>query len=1066
MTCEHCGAEATRERDGASYCEAHYWASFFLYVPSGGRKMPLRGWSWSSKCPEGIDPRSEDNPYVFTYEQTLGEAREEISGRVPDWDDTWIRVGVVDGYEWVDVDIDLDDHDETLDDPDAIGISDSSAGVMRTSGGFHIEVLVEETVESFTAKRVPGIDYQGTVKPVGLGVAGDPFHGSDGYEFKNAGEPVSDLYEIVDGAGVVSYQEEALFRRLRQDESRGEGYEREDVDCDHPVSAEQVVPRFSAGEQGSHPIHGSSTGANFRVDEGGDTWACWSGRHDHQLPPDKHNVTGNAYHYVAMEEDILECGEWMASDEPYAGKQDEIAEACRRRGIPLPLHLDQGEQRPGIIAPNTPITRADPEHDPTPDITLEQVRRETRNFVREAIDLGGDVVLSPEPAAGKSYASLKELPAQGRPAVYATNTHRNINEACEWMDEEGFTDFDVPPSAGRTGVSQDGDDLEHLEDTHCPTYCGDHGEVEKDRMRDLVDACDGSTRKAHALAESDNGKFERFPCQEGDGDCNYMESWDRWDADATVQVCHYSHLNMRGIMTVGDGRGQPRTVVIDEFPGASFETSWTGRDDDNRSISQLRDNVRDWLAQFQPRPTASGEDVWDALERQVERSDNLDGLREANTLEDLRDVYVPWEVVDQRDIEGAVDNGWHPATGLVAYLYAKSTRLGNDWRAARAGKYSLAVEPNGDIHLVRPPELSEARQVVGLDATACEPMWQAALGKDELAVADTMSLKEKRAYYKKALNIDVVQVSDWMKSMAGVGNPGNDAFRADHARVVIDYLAHVAQDEETGLITSKGALDAMRGEGVGMERVDRTGYYGNFKGENRFGEVNVGAVFGSNHPGDRVIEKWAAYRGESAERNERPEGDQSDWELSYQNEVGDAVFDYFLEGAVKQAVVRFSRGEERGLVVVYTDRLPDEIPRYKAGLTAYADSRHDVLEAIESGATTLEEASERVHWSERTVRRAVDELEDAGAVSRTQDGKLRAHGPVSRVGRIGDDGCPILEYRGSVADDSEDLPADPQDGALLGVRALLMEIVDDEPASDGSVQAGLMATDGGVGAAD
>ena len=102
--CEHCGEAAERARDGADYCEKHYWASFFLYVPSGGRKLPLKGWAWSAKCPDDVDPRSEENPYVFTFAETRGEARDEIAERVPDWGDTWIRVGVIDGHEWVDVD--------------------------------------------------------------------------------------------------------------------------------------------------------------------------------------------------------------------------------------------------------------------------------------------------------------------------------------------------------------------------------------------------------------------------------------------------------------------------------------------------------------------------------------------------------------------------------------------------------------------------------------------------------------------------------------------------------------------------------------------------------------------------------------------------------------------------------------------------------------------------------------------------------------------------------------------------------------------------------------------------
>lgn len=66
-----------------------------------------------------------------------------------------------------------------------------------------------------------------------------------------------------------------------------------------------VLPRirFPEEERRSHPYHGSSTGTNFRVDEGSETWRC-----------ERHAATGNALHLLGMEAGIIDCGEWTDRD--------------------------------------------------------------------------------------------------------------------------------------------------------------------------------------------------------------------------------------------------------------------------------------------------------------------------------------------------------------------------------------------------------------------------------------------------------------------------------------------------------------------------------------------------------------------------------------------------------------------------------------------------------------------------------------------------------------------------------------------------------------------------------
>lgn len=81
------------------------------------------------------------------------------------------------------------------------------------------------------------------------------------------------------------------------DAGSSDGGHADDVDLDvHDVLFSSSYP---AGERTEHPVHGSSTGTNFAVDGGAETWRCW-----------RHGTTGNALHLIGMEEGVIDCGEW------------------------------------------------------------------------------------------------------------------------------------------------------------------------------------------------------------------------------------------------------------------------------------------------------------------------------------------------------------------------------------------------------------------------------------------------------------------------------------------------------------------------------------------------------------------------------------------------------------------------------------------------------------------------------------------------------------------------------------------------------------------------------------
>ena len=92
------------------------------------------------------------------------------------------------------------------------------------------------------------------------------------------------------------------------------------------ISVYQIITGFRENENTSHPYHGSTTGSNFMVDKGGETWRCW-----------RHGCTGNALHLLGQKEGIIECG-----DKPTKDQWRKILKAAEKAGL---ISENQGKRR-------------------------------------------------------------------------------------------------------------------------------------------------------------------------------------------------------------------------------------------------------------------------------------------------------------------------------------------------------------------------------------------------------------------------------------------------------------------------------------------------------------------------------------------------------------------------------------------------------------------------------------------------------------------------------------------------------------------------------------------------
>lgn len=147
------------------------------------------------------------------------------------------------------------------------------------------------------------------------------------------------------------------------------------------LSVYDVVSQASypPDERTSHPFHGSETGANFMVDEGGDTWRCW-----------RHGVSGNAYHLIGIQHGIIDCGDWDPgglSNRTWA----EIFDVARYEGYDIPEPSDDDahtiEADGGVMETSDGVTVEDtsgltlPENESIDELNAREIAHYATNYL-------------------------------------------------------------------------------------------------------------------------------------------------------------------------------------------------------------------------------------------------------------------------------------------------------------------------------------------------------------------------------------------------------------------------------------------------------------------------------------------------------------------------------------------------------------------------------------------------------------------------------------------------------------------------------------------------------------
>lgn len=357
---------------------------------------------------------------------------------IKDWDyitsqDTYAAIGWHDTYKLAIVDFDFQKSDTDYDYEDIKFMSSAFDGERphvvssKTEGNVHVPVLIRGLEESqHITSKYDWIDIKGSADRAAPSWAVSPINSpytwqwAEHFEKHDVIDSVDDydremqLEEAVPIA-TISEVEEAVTLDGNQILSLGESLsESSSTDFDYgdtelPVHTTDVVDK-PVGQNCDHPFHGSSTGKNFKLDADNNTWACWSDRHDVA------HVTGGPYHLIGMQAGILECGEWVGSDEHYAGKREKIKEYCRENGIEVPTHWE------GVIDKLIPDNVS-------------------TDLAKAGLDIESDATIQGTARSGKSYGIVKRALEEktDERIVYVCPTHEEGKATMQKFKQMGET---------------------------------------------------------------------------------------------------------------------------------------------------------------------------------------------------------------------------------------------------------------------------------------------------------------------------------------------------------------------------------------------------------------------------------------------------------------------------------------------------------------------------------------------------------------------------------------------------------------------------------------------------
>ncbi|SDR06126.1 helix-turn-helix transcriptional regulator [Natronobacterium texcoconense] len=598
------------------------------------------------------------------------------------------------------------------------------------------------------------------------------------------------------------------------------------------------------------------------------------------------------------------------------------------------------------------------------DLSHDSAREACSRAIHDAIktalkdDVFG-VLVDALPTLGKSRTvatiadDLSHLSAEEEVDITVLTYRKETrNQIEEWAEQAGLDSHQLP-----------------IFDDDCPTADGAFGEDWEDRVHDFRDRGIPPGR-LHA------DPTYNLPCSE-DQTCPYVEGWEECRKHR-VLVGHPTHAYVPEVI-------RDRIVVFDEDPGEAFRTDFDANDI-HRIISEYLSDT--------------DEITWetDEGEKPVESVDQLKSFRTfgpkeqvEETIENLRTA----ELFGDPTLVGRIGGHGLARTVTLSVLETERQEMGSGAERIELPDGAVAVydSVDGRLYVRRPPDLSTAAAVIGLDGTPIDRIWEGRLGcpADQRLRHERVLCDDCRSrYLRDVLGYRVYQTTTHVKPYASGRNVHSEK---DLALIKAVYRE---TGQEPAVITTQAAERVLSQE---WTHVQESAHYGNIKGTNRFegDAVRIGMVIGSQHPGDHEIKRLAALNGDTLDLPEkrRDRGKNLTYAVeSRPDEAEDPYLTHFREHQVVQGIFRFGR-RDGATVFVHTGAVPDWIltegpldSENEVFRRVRSAGEREVIDVLEQGdALTAKEVVERVDIAKRTVYDRLEDLRDDGLVEKLDENR-------------------------------------------------------------------------------
>lgn len=572
---------------------------------------------------------------------------------------------------------------------------------------------------------------------------------------------------------------------------------------------------------------------------------------------------------------------------------------------------------------------------------LQEVQDRTSQLIDVASRSNYPTLIEAPPASGKTTSAIRLAETSDTPITYLASRLDLYDQAGKICDNIGGVDWSIVPSPHR----------------QCPTFRGEYEGLDRQVKRLYAQGMSG-----FRIHTSDT---VRTPCG---SDCPYTSEVKRLTDDIDsidVLIGHHSHVLREAYI-------KNRIVILDEFNVQPFLKSFP---DETSSITDDPGLlIRTFLQDVHKNESSFPEELQDPTDLIEKRHDAevvhqaLDWFREYGASRGAAQENYDFFSPSGQRYDSV--NYWAP---LLTMSILCMGRLGpglelaphpngvydDDWTKADLGLATgcLRNRDSGEMHVLTPPDLSSASQVIGLDGLPTVELWDRLFAPENgFEHEQVIPRTEYTGYLQQCLNMDLVQLGSGMYHYAGGQISPMDETRFEYIRIR-------ENGDRFPLISTRKALLKYDGKGIietfvkpiddrdnipDSETLVNADYlalhYSLVRSSNIFEQETLGVVFGSPLPSDEQVVILAGLCGHHSVAE--GEGDEKSF-----GEFGDKIFSHESHHQVVQATLRFGREKsvasgEGSTVYLSTLAVPDWFEPHEEQEVKNDRTRNAVIEQL------------------------------------------------------------------------------------------------------------------------